>query len=415
VRALPVAAVALSAAALAIALGGCGGKSAAQTSTSTGGTTLTVYSSQPLQGADATQSEAIVDGEKLALEQAGGRIGKFTVKLVSQDDSTAAAGQWTPDQTSAVARHAAQDKSTIAYLGDFDSFASAISIPITNEAGILQVSPSNTYVGLTRMQGADKGEPDKYYPSGRRTYGRVIPTDAVEAVAQSGYQRAQGCTLAYIVDDKSLYGRSLATLIDAADKRAGIHVLHDEIVTTATDYSDVAERMKSAGADCLVFTGVVADNGVLLWKDVHAAVPHAKLFATHYLAQSAWAAELPTREQALSFVTTPTLPQRAYPPAAQRFFAQYRTTYGHEAEPYAIYGYTAMRTLLEAIRRAGSRGNDRQAVIDEFFKTHAQRSPLGTFSIDHNGDTTLTDYALNRLQGGTIVFVRVVRPRVPAG
>ena len=129
---------------------------------------------------------------------------------MSLDDATAAAGKWEPGATSADARKAAQDKSTIAYLGEFNSGASAISIPILNEAGILQISPSNTAVGLTRSEGADKGEPDKYYPSGKRTYGRVVPADHIQAAAQVAYQKDQGCTKTYILNDKEVYGKGLA-------------------------------------------------------------------------------------------------------------------------------------------------------------------------------------------------------------
>ncbi|HEX2104353.1 MAG TPA: ABC transporter substrate-binding protein, partial [Solirubrobacteraceae bacterium] len=131
-----------------------------------GRTTLTIYSSLPLQGDSRPQSESVVNGEKLALEEAGGKVGNFKITYRSLDDATAAAGKWEAGQTSANARKAAQDQSTIVYLGEFNSGATAISLPILNEAGILQISPSNTAVGLTRGgAGADKGEPDKYYPS----------------------------------------------------------------------------------------------------------------------------------------------------------------------------------------------------------------------------------------------------------
>ena len=60
---------------------------------------------------------------------------------MSLDDSTAAAGNWDPGQTSTNARKAAQDKSTVAYIGEFNSGASAVSIPILNQAGIAQISP----------------------------------------------------------------------------------------------------------------------------------------------------------------------------------------------------------------------------------------------------------------------------------
>jgi len=63
------------------------------------------------------------------------------------------------------ARRAAADSSAIGYIGEFNSGASAISMPILSEAGIPQISPSNTYVGLTRSgSGAAPGEPDKYDP-----------------------------------------------------------------------------------------------------------------------------------------------------------------------------------------------------------------------------------------------------------
>src|ERR1700755_635818 len=200
--------------ALALCVAACGGDDNSGSSGGGGGgggrTTLTIYSSLPLQGDSRPQSESVVNGEKMALEEAGGKVGKFTIKYVSLDDATAAAGKWDPGQTSADGRKAAQDPSTIVYLGEFNSGASAISLPITNEAGILQISPSNPYVGLTRSEGADKGEPDKYYPSGKRTFGRVVPADHIQAAAQVTYQKDNGCTKLYILNDKEVYGKGLA-------------------------------------------------------------------------------------------------------------------------------------------------------------------------------------------------------------
>ena len=127
-----------------------------------------------------------------------------------------------PGQTSADARKAAQDASTIVYLGEFNSGASAISIPILNEASILQISPSNTYVGLTRSEGADKGEPDKYYPSGKRTFGRVVPADHIQAAAQVPTRRIEGCTKTYILNDKEVYGKGIANQVRTSLRPQGL-------------------------------------------------------------------------------------------------------------------------------------------------------------------------------------------------
>src|SRR5689334_2140657 len=130
---------------LAVGLQACGSDDGAATRTSAGAGSakrVRIYSSQPLQGATRGQAQAVINGEKLALRDAGGKGGKCPVDYVPLDDSTAAAAQWDPGAVSANARKALADKETIAYLGEFNSGASAVSLPILNEAPILQVSPS---------------------------------------------------------------------------------------------------------------------------------------------------------------------------------------------------------------------------------------------------------------------------------
>jgi branched-chain amino acid transport system substrate-binding protein len=127
---------------------------------------LTIYSSLPLVGSARAQSQDVVRGEQLALEQSGGRAGPFSVRFASLNDASRRTGTWEPFRTSAGARRAANDPTAIAYLGDFNSGATAISLPILNERGVLQISPSVTYPGLTRKEGAgERGEPEKYYPT----------------------------------------------------------------------------------------------------------------------------------------------------------------------------------------------------------------------------------------------------------
>ena len=51
-----------------------------------------------------------------------------------------------------------------------------------------------------------------------------------------------------------------------------------------------------------------------------------------------------------------------------------------------------------------------QAVIDQVLKnTKGRESALGTYDIDENGDTTLTDYGLYKIEGGKLVFDKVVK------
>ena len=413
-RARSLAAPGCLVAALALGVAACGGgddnSSTSGGSGSEGRTSLTIYSSLPLQGDSRPQSTDVVNGEKLALEEAGGKVGKFTIKYVSLDDATAAAGKWDPGQTSADARKAAQDPSTIVYLGEFNSGASAISIPILNEANTLQISPSNTYVGLTRAEGADKGEPDKYYPAGKRTYGRVVPADHIQAAAQVTYQKDQGCKKTYILNDKEVYGKGIAVQVENIGKAQGLAIAgNDGIDTKAANFRSLATKIKSSGADCMFFGGITQNKGVQVFKDVHAANPTMKLFGPDGVAESAFSAKLGSDVEKQTYITNPTLDPKLYPPAAQDFFAKFKQKFGNDPQPYAIYGYEAMKVALLAIQNAGDKGNDKQAVIDAFFKIKDRDSVLGKYSIDENGDTTLSDYGADRVEGGKLVFDKVIK------
>jgi branched-chain amino acid transport system substrate-binding protein len=402
--------------ALAFTVAACGSSSSSsggsKSTGSSGSTSLTIYSSLPLQGDSRPQSESVVNGEKLALQESGGKVGKYTIKYVSLDDATAAAGKWDPGQTSANARKAAQDKSSIVYLGEFNSGATAISLPILNEAGILQISPSNTYEGLTRAKGADKGEPDKYYPSGKRTYGRVVPADHIQGAAQATFQKDEGCTKTYILNDKEVYGKGIATQVVDGAKNVGLQIVgNDGIDTKAANFRTLAQKIKASGADCFFFGGITQNKGVQVFSDVHAANPNMKMFGPDGVAESPFTSKLSPAVQKLTFITNPTLDPKLYPPAAQDFFKTFKQKFGKDPEPYAIYGYEAMKVALLAIQNAGDKGNDKQAVIDAFFKIKNRDSVLGKYSIDSGGDTTLSDYGADKVVGGKLVFDKVIKAK----
>ena len=190
------------------------------------GKTLTIYSSLPLQGTSRDQSLAVINGEKLALDKVGGKVGDFEIKYVSLDDSTAQnPGTADESQTQQNARKAIRDKTTIFYLGEFNSGGTKVSLPILNKGGIPQISPSNTYVGLTTDEpGSEPGEPDKYYPTGKRTYARVVPRDKIQGAALATVMKEDGCKTVDIWNDKTTYGAGIAKNIALSVKDQGMTV-----------------------------------------------------------------------------------------------------------------------------------------------------------------------------------------------
>src|SRR3712207_4378793 len=125
-------------------------------------------------------------------------------------------------------------------------------MPILNEAGIAQISPANTAVGLTSDEpGADKGEPEKYYPTGERHYMRIVPKDTIQGAALATLMKQDGCGNAYILNDKEVYGAGLARNIEAAAKEQGLEILgNDGIDPKAPNFRSQAAKMKSEGAEC---------------------------------------------------------------------------------------------------------------------------------------------------------------------
>jgi branched-chain amino acid transport system substrate-binding protein len=389
----------------------CGGSSSDNSSGSTGGGgstsssggTVDIYSSLPLQGASKNQTNAMVDGIKLALKEHNGKAGPFTVNYESLDDSTAQTGNWDPGQSAQNARKAAQDSKTIAYIGEFNSGASAITIPILNQGNVPQISPANTYVGLTTDEpGSEKGEPQKYYPTGKRTYVRIVPRDTIQGAALVTLMKSDGCTKVAIANDKEVYGAGLARLVEIKAKDQGLDIVSNEGIDKAQpNFRSYAQSIKGQGADCFLFAGVTANGAVQINKDVAAAIPNVKLYGPDGTCESGFTNPadkgIPASIAPQYQCTVATLNLASYP-GGKDFLAAFKKEYGNaHPDPYAIYGYEAMDLALDTIDQLGDKGNDKDAMIQALFATKDRQSVLGTYGFDQNGDTTITDYGVYKV------------------
>ena len=404
--------------ALVLGVAACGDDNSGSADTSTSaapaGGNLTVYSSLPLQGAQRPQTTDMVKGIRLALKEAGNKAGPFTIKYVSKDDSSAQAGTWTPENVSANARAAAQDKSTGVYIGEFNSGGSAISIPILSDAKVPQISPSNTAVGLTSDEpGAEPGTPAKYYPSGFRNYTRIVPKDTIQGAALATIMKKDGCTKVAMANDKEVYGAGLASNIEIAAKSQDLNIIFNQgIDPKAPNYRSLASKAKTDGADCFVFAGITSNNGVQIYKDFSAALPTAKLYGPDGVAESSFfnpkEGGIPASVAKKTKLTVATLSPASYGTAGKKFFADFAKTYGEaHPNPYAIYGYEAMSLALNAIER--SKTGTKEDIVKALFATKDRDSVLGTYSIDENGDTTLTDYGVYKIVAGEQVFLETIK------
>ena len=372
-----------------------------------------VYSSLPLRGSEGARSAEIVRGMRLALRRAGGRAGRFHVRYSSLD-SSGGRGVWNEQAVAANARRAAADAHASVYIGELDSAASELSIPILSRALLAQISPTNTAAGLTTGEpGASSGEPAKHYVGGFRNYVRIMPRDSVHARALASLARADGCSRVAILRarDDGL-ASSLARTLSARVMRPVLDVVASR---TPGGAAALARSAADRRADCVVFTGGARSAVTIIGSLAQALGPSARLYGTDRLWRrpfmDTFRGELPDRVAVRLKLTlavagpdaldakglgTANAPQRSRPsrraPVAD-----------------ASLGYEAMSLALDAIER--SRTGGRRDVVEALFHTARRRSVLGTYSINSHGDTTNTDYGVFSIRSGTLFFERRIEPR----
>jgi ABC-type branched-subunit amino acid transport system substrate-binding protein len=145
---------------------------------SEGEATLTVYVSAPLTGPARADGNAVADGARTALEDAGGEAGGIEVLAEYLDVAGRNESRFDPVTTAANARTATEDSTSVAYIGELDSGASRTSVPITNSAGLLQVAPGSGAVDLVKESEFDDDVPEQIQTTGERTFAQLVPTYA---------------------------------------------------------------------------------------------------------------------------------------------------------------------------------------------------------------------------------------------
>jgi branched-chain amino acid transport system substrate-binding protein len=394
---------------LALLASGCGSSKKSSSSTSSSGTSggatalpasscgpiyyqgsgtpqFIVPSDLPLQGSGRTQTVQMVNAIKYVLKNANFKAGKYTVGFQSCDDSTAQAGKWVSGKCSANANAYAQNKSVIGVVGTFNSGCAEIVIPILNRApnGPLgMVSPANTYVGLTHSgPGTVAGEPQKYYPTGKRNYIRMVAADDFQGAADAQFMQQQGAKKVFILNDKEAYGLGVATDTKNSAAKLGLNVVgFTAWDPKASSYEALATRIKQSGADWIYLGGLICENGAKLISDLKAGVPGAKLMApdgfSDFTANGASGVGM--------FITVAGEPPEKLTGAGKAFVTNFGAQIGTAVNPYSTYAAQAMAVMLAAI---GASDGSRASVTHNLLATKVTNGILGSFSINKNGDTT---------------------------
>ncbi|HEY2296592.1 MAG TPA: branched-chain amino acid ABC transporter substrate-binding protein [Jatrophihabitans sp.] len=388
------------------------------TNANAGGKTVIVGTDLPLQGSSADTSADTNKMINLYLDSIGHKAGNYTVQLKTYDDSTAAAGQWDDAQCAQNAKAHVANTEEVAVMGTFNSGCAAIEIPVLNQdpsGPMLMVSHANTYVGLTKPW--DTGEPEKYYPTGKRNYARVVTTDNYQGSAAANFASQDlHAKSVYILNDNQVYGIGVAKAFQQQAEKNGIKVLgNDAWDAQASNYTALFQKIKAKNPDMVYIAGIYDNNGGQLIKDKVSVLGDNKTVPmmvpdgfTGYPDED----KLPQAQgEYLTFagLSSEVLAKVKGPGAT--LLQQFQQKYGRAPSgSYPLYGVAAMQVILAAIAKSdGTRASVTDQVLGGSGITIPQDQSVTGKAIvisPQTGDTTAKDITVEIMKNNQEAFFK---------
>ena len=379
---------------------------------------LIVSTDLPLQGPAASTNDSTNKLVQLYLDQVQGKAGSYSVKLQTYDDSTAAKGAWDDAACAKNATDHVANTNEVAVMGAFNSGCSKIMVPTLNQDAdgpMLMVSNANTNPGLTKTW--DVGEPDKYFPSGTRSYARVITTDDYQGQGAAAFAKNDlKATKAFVLNDNQTYGLGVSKAFADAAKQNGIEIVGTQSWDAKQpNYTALFQSVKASGADLVYLGGIYDNNGGQLIKDKVAVLgPNTDVKLMGPDGFTGYPDLLKLDQSAGMYLTFAGLTQEQLKEAGgagATLLDAYEKKYGSAPEgSYPLYGVAAMQVILAAIAKSdGTRKGVNDAVLSgEGITIPADQSVLGKeIKIDPaTGDTSAKDLTVEIVKGGKETFAK---------
>jgi branched-chain amino acid transport system substrate-binding protein len=355
---------------------------------------LLIVSDLPMQRDDAASTLAMVQAIEFVLRRHGFRAGTHRVAYQACDDATALVGSFTGEKCAANAKNYASAPAVIGVIGPFNSGCASAQIAIANRANpgpLAMVSPTNSYIGLTRKGvGVSPKDPGIFYPTGIRNYARVYPADDAQGAAQALLAMRLGVRRAFVFlsDPKDGYGVTLAASFATAARRLHIHTEGPASPSPGADhFRSMARRLRFSGTDAVVIAGVNDPRAADFIRAARAAMGRRLVVIAPdaFVPASAMLHDI-GRAAAGTYVSgaVVTDPAHQLRPAGREFVRQLSATQQRRTiNIFAPYAAQAAEVLLAAI--AHSDGT-RASVTRQLLRVRITDGILGRLAFDQNGD-----------------------------
>jgi len=402
---------------------GCSSTSTSTTQSSSGtsstaadasaGNAIKIGIDMPVSGADASTGIPTRNGAVQAIEEANAKGLPGGFKLVGYDLDDAVQGAHDPAQGAQNTKQFVSDAAVLAMIGPFNSSVAKAEIPITNDAGLAQISPSNTSIGLTIGEDAVKlrtSHPDVI------AYFRVCTTDDKQGAAGAQFAKKLGFKKAFVIDDNETYGKGLADVFETQFKAGGGTVVgHEHLTKGQTDYKALLTKGHALAPDVVFYGGTTATGGGLLRKQM----ADAGLKATPFIGGDGISDDeffKTAGTMANNSYYTVAAPETSKLASATSFVAAYKKRWNTDVGPYSANAYAATNIEIAAISKAivaaGNKMPARPDVLKNVAATSGFASPIGTIGFNKLGDTTNPILSLYKIAGGKATFVDQINLKV---
>ncbi|MDD3311970.1 branched-chain amino acid ABC transporter substrate-binding protein [Pseudodesulfovibrio sp.] len=324
-----------------------------------------------------------VNAAKLVADKinAAGGVNGMTVEVVAEDD------QCKPELATNAATKLLSDGVKIV-LGHICSGATKAALPIYLDGEMVVMSPSATNPPLTQS-----GE----YPN----FFRTISSDDAQASLDVAYAKTLGLKKLAVIHDKGDYGKGFATFAKQfldADPSMDV-VLFEGVTPGAVDYSAVVQKIKSAGADGVVFGGYhpEASKIVMAMRKKGLDIPFISddgVKDDTFIKVAGQYAEGVYASGPKDFSKNPLFIEAV---------AAHKAKFGTDPGAFFPEAYSAALALLNAVKVAG--GTD-YAKVCEALRTSFVDTPVGKIKFDAKGDAEGVGFSIYQVKGGKYVQVQ---------
>jgi branched-chain amino acid transport system substrate-binding protein len=345
---------------------------------------VTIKKGQPIHiaywmvvaGPDASLGEDTKRGVEIAIQDKGGKLLGFPIKLTGQDEGCG------PEGGQASTTKIASDPSVVAAVGSNCSSAARPGVPILWKAGVSTVSPSNTAPYLTDPKRGP--EYDGYL--------RTAHNDKVQgAVAAQFAIKKMGVKKAATIHDGSVYAEQLQAVFAEEFKKLGGTITSQEAVApTDTDMRPVLTKIATGQPEFIYYPIFIAAAGHIT-RQVKEVAGLEKVYL-----MSADGSFSPDFYKAAGdtaigmFHSSPDF--SAFAAGYKGFLEKHKKKYGEAPiAPFHAHGYDAAMMIFAAIEKVGVKDGDtlyigRKALRDALYATKNMQGLTGNLTCDKYGD-----------------------------